>query len=377
MSLTVPLTASSPILPPGKKGALARDHRGAERAARRALFPKRRALVGLDQPLQHLAAVAERRLCGADIGHREARLGVEVAVRVAQPPAALRDRPDAAPAAVGHLEHVREHLLGWGVALRAHSPRVGVLQLGAALLELRHRAADALQHVEWLEAGDDDRDAIFLDQRAILPGAHHATDMTGGQKGLDAIGRRPHQRGDRRRHQHVRDQHREVGQPELAGLEDRHRIGRRGRLEPDAEEDHLAAGVLPGYLNGVERRVDDSHIAALALDPEQVLAAAGDAQHVAERAEDHAGAGGDRQGLVDHLERGDAHRAAGAMDQLDLGRQQLVDPVADDRVRLPTADLHDRPGPRGDPADLVEQARGQIRVAVLVQVLHATPPRWR
>jgi hypothetical protein len=39
------------------------------------------------------------------------------------------------------------------------------------------------------------------------------------------------------------------------------------------------------------------------LTAEQVAIAAGDAQHVAERAEDHLGARGDLERLVDHAER--------------------------------------------------------------------------
>ena len=54
-------------------------------------------------------------------------------------------------------------------------------------------------------------------------------------------------------------------------------------------------------------------------------------------------------GPVDHLQRRHADRAARPVDQFDLGGKQLVDAVLDDRVRLPAADLHDRPGPGGRP----------------------------
>ena len=55
--------------------------------------------------------------------------------------------------------------------------------------------------------------------------------------------------------------------------------------------------------------------------------------------------------------------------------QRLVDPLLDDRVRLPAADLHERPRPGGDPVDLGDQLPGEDRVAVLVEVLHCSPPR--
>ena len=54
--------AQPPVEVVRRAGALAGDHRGAERVARRAQRAERRALVRLDQPLQHLAAAADRRL---------------------------------------------------------------------------------------------------------------------------------------------------------------------------------------------------------------------------------------------------------------------------------------------------------------------------
>ena len=49
------------------------------------------------------------------------------------------------------------------------------------------------------------------------------------------------------------------------------------------------------------------------------------------------------------LDRRHADRAAGPVDQRDLGRQQLVDAEADDRVGLAAADLHQRPRSRHEP----------------------------
>ena len=82
------------------------------------------------------------------------------------------------------------------------------------------------------------------------------------------------------------------------------------------------------------------------------------------------GPGGDRERPVDHLERRDADRASGAVDHLDLVGQQLVDAVADDRMGLAAADLHDRPAAGGGLMDLVEQSAGEIGVAEFVEVLH-------
>ncbi len=113
------------------------------------------------------------------------------------------------------------------------------------------------------------------------------------------------------------DQHREVGEAVGLGPVHRHRVGRCGGLEAVAEDDHLLVGVVPGDAEGIERGVDDPDVAARALDGEQVLGP-GHAQQVAERAEDHVGLAGDLQGLVDDVQRRDAHRAAGAVDQFDL-----------------------------------------------------------
>ena len=85
-----------------------------------------------------------------------------------------------------------------------------------------------------------------------------------------------------------------------------------------------------------------------ALTRQQIVRAARHAQHVAERAEDHAGRDGDLDGLVDQLERRDADRTARAVHERDLWRQQLVDAELDDRVGLPAADFHERPRPRRD-----------------------------
>ena len=115
---------------------------------------------------------------------------------------------------------------------------------------------------------------------------------------------------------------------------------------PTAKKTTCRSGLSPRELHRVERRVDDAHVAAGGLDGEQIAVRARHAQHVAERAEDDVGPRGDLDRLVDHLERRDADRAARAVDQRDLRRQQLVDAELDDRVGLAAADLHERPRPR-------------------------------
>ena len=180
------------------------------------------------------------------------------------------------------------------------------------------------------------------------------------------------------RHQHVRDEQGEVLEALLGGLIDGHRGGRGGGLEADAEEDDLFGRVLLCELHGVQRRIDDADIPASGLDGEQVGRAARHAEHVAERAEDHLGPGGDFQRLVNQLDRRDADRAAGAVDERDLPGQQLVEAEFDDGMGLAAADFHERPGPRGDAGDFVRVFVRGLGVAVFVEVFHRAPGAgWR
>ena len=177
------------------------------------------------------------------------------------------------------------------------------------------------------------------------------------------------------RNAHVRHEHAEVRDVEPLRLEHSHRIRRGRRLESDTEENHVSIGVLASKLERVQRRVHDAHVTTLALHPEEVPAATGHAKHVAERAEDHVRSRCDLQRLVDELERRNAHRATRTVDHLDLVRNELVDAVPDDRMRLTAADLHDRPRLGDGGVDVVEQPLGELRVVELVEVFHSGASR--
>jgi hypothetical protein len=77
---------------------------------------------------------------------------------------------------------------------------------------------------------------------------------------------------------------------------------------------------------------------------------------------------------IDHLERSDTYRAAGAMHQLNAFRQQVIEPVLHDRVRLAATDLHDDPGPRLNTPDLVDYLARDTVITVLVKVFHFPAP---
>jgi len=97
----------------------------------------------------------------------------------------------------------------------------------------------------------------------------------------------------------------------------------------------------------------DEHIQPPALDSlakdgfrfQQALARTGYPHGVAEGREDHFGPLGERDAIVHAAHRQHADRASGAVDELDLGRQHLVNPVPENGVCMTAADLHDLQGP--------------------------------
>ncbi len=68
---------------------------------------------------------------------------------------------------------------------------------------------------------------------------------------------------------------------------------------------------------------------------------------------------GDRQAVVDASGRQDADGTARSVNELDVLRQHVAQPVAVDRVRVPAAHFHDPVVPRGidGPRDLTRDAR--------------------
>ena len=54
----------------------------------------------------------------------------------------------------------------------------------------------------------------------------------------------------------------------------------------------------------------------------------------------------------------------------DFLRQQAIDAMFDDRVRLPTTNFHDYPWPRLNAFDLVDHRLRYSRVAILIDIFH-------
>ena len=149
--------------------------------------------------------------------------------------------------------------------------------------------------------------------------------------------------------------------------------------KPIAKKQTCRSGSWRGELERVERRVDHAHVRAARLRLEQRAAPARHAQHVAERRERDAVRLGDRDRVVHAAHRDHAHRAARPVHELDLVREQLLEAVPVDRVRVAAADLHHAHhlARRDERADLGGEAARERRVAVLVDVSHEAPPSSR
>src|SRR5581483_6683163 len=114
-------------------------------------------------------------------------------------------------------------------------------------------------------------------------------------------------------------------------------------------------------------------VGALGLGIQQRVLRARDAQHVAEAGEDHTVVASDRDAVIDPTHRYHAHGAAGAMDELDVLGQQVVDSVLVDRVRVAAADLHHLVVAAGleRSEDLAGDGPPDLGVAELVDEPHA------
>ena len=155
--------------------------------------------------------------------------------------------------------------------------------------------------------------------------------------------------------------------------------------KPIAKKTTSRSGLRARELERVERRVDHAHVGAARLRLEQRAAPAGHAHHVAEGREDHLRPLGERDRVVDAAHRDHADRAAGPVHEVDLGRDQILEPVLVDRVRVPAADLHDlapsRPGSTSA-GELARELLRQLAGAELVDVLHgerfsSAMPAWQ
>ena len=118
-----------------------------------ALRAERRAFDRLFDALQNDPADALARFLDGVSGHAKARFRIETPVRLSQPEPALGDLSDSTPFAGDDAEDVLDEFLRLDISLAAHAPRVRILDLGAAFLQLLQTHVDAMENVERLELG--------------------------------------------------------------------------------------------------------------------------------------------------------------------------------------------------------------------------------
>src|SRR5258708_14143833 len=162
----------------------------------------------------------------------------------------------------------------------------------------------------------------------------------------------------------------------LGGAESQCRGG-RGGLKAKREEHDLAVGVLLGDAQSVERRVHDPYVGPLRLGLQPRLTGHGHQNHVAKAGENQPWLVREGDAVVDATHRDDAYGASGAVHELDVGGQQVVNSVLVDRVRVTTADLHDLVMPVGLSRcqDLPGDRSAELRVSELVDELQAGSSR--
>jgi len=283
----------------------------------------------------------------------EARPRRQDSVGPSQRQAAAGHQPQAAPGPVTGLEHFRQQLSRLGIALGANHGAIGVLHPCHAGLELAHAGQHAGHQLQRLEAAHHHRHPPAGHQLLQLGGAQHTADMPGRQEPLHPVAGFGQDRRHRWAHPHMGIQQRQVGDPQRQGLARQQCRGRGRGLEAHRQKHHLALGVPAGQRQGLQRFGEQPHVAAGGPHRQQRLGTfSRHPQHVAIGAENQLRPQRQPQRLLDRGSGRDAHRAAGPVDQSQPLRQQLIEAPAHDRVGLPAADLHQRPGAACDRCQL-------------------------
>ena len=125
----------------------------------------------------------------------------------------------------------------------------------------------------------------------------------------------------------MRGENRKIPKPFPTGLIDRHSMGWRRSLESDRKEDDFLFRFFAGDFQGIQWRVKHANIRTLTFSAEQVTFGAGHTHHIAKGRENDVRLTGDEQRLVNEFQRGYTYRATRTMDQLNLRRNQLLDPI--------------------------------------------------
>ena len=134
----------------------------------------------------------------------------------------------------------------------------------------------------------------------------------------------------------------------------------------------MAVGVAPRELERVGRRVDDADVHSPGLVLQRAAVRAGDPHHVAERGEDQPRLAAEGESVVNPAHRQHADRTARAVDQLDVGREDVLEAETVDGVRMSAAHLHDPvvAARVRQPADLLAGPGDDLGVPELVHESH-------
>src|SRR3954470_173775 len=160
----------------------------------------------------------------------------------------------------------------------------------------------------------------------------------------------------------------------LARLPDGHSIGRRSCFEADGEEDNLLSRIGAGNLQAINGRIDNANVRSAGFKHEQIGIGTRHPQHIAERTEDYVTSVRNSVGLVNHLERSYANRTAWTVNEFNFARQETIQPVFDDTMRLPAANFHQDPWAGNGTPNLLKDFLGESLVAIFVEIFHGRPP---
>jgi hypothetical protein len=234
-----------------------------------------------------------------------------------------------------------------------------------------------------LEPRDDHGLREFLGEELVWLRADDDGDMGGAEEAVDlhafhrAQLRRFEDVGDRRRRQDMVAEDGKVGQAlRLRDLQ-RDRGGGCRRLEADGEENDLFFGVCPGKFKRVHGRGDHADIRALGPRLQQrLLLRPRHPQHVAIGAERHALFLRQPDRHVQAAHRQHADGAARTVDHPHLRRQEVGHAIAEDRVGMPAAELHQTVFAVGRTSAAISggEPAGQRLVAEIVHVFHGVAP---
>ena len=251
------------------------------------------------------------------------------------------DIPQTSPAKVlAGLEKALDQPLGGFIAAGGDGAAVLHLQRVATLHLLAHHHQERLHHVHRLETAHHHRHLIAIDDGQVDIGAGDDADVRGADKGVhlgNAVG---HHRMNGGGHQHMVDMKQEVQGPLLFSGSQQGGRHRGGGLETDGEEDHGFVRILFGDTQGIEGVIDGADIAPLGALLGQRAPGARHPDHVPQGDQNDVGLAGQLDGLIDAFFWHDADRAAGTVDKLDAGGQQLVQAVLHDGVGMAAAHLH-------------------------------------